>query len=76
MAHIPYYEAPRAQTWGDVLMDIRNPNSTDVLDQADTFSLELLREGEPDAQELAGIDDLTPVDTFINLNGDKAYVTR
>ena len=73
MASIPYQYM---DDWEDVLLDWQHPNSEDALDQAGTFSLELLREGEPDAQELAGIDDLTPVDTFIKMNGDNAYVTR
>lgn len=50
--------------------------SEDALDQAVTISLEQLRQdNEPSEQQLAGIDDLTPVDTFIKGNGEAFYVT-
>ncbi len=54
--------------------------SEDVLDQLDTMSLEELAD-EWDADLLvnlttaAGIDDLTPVDTFIHMQGDTSFVS-
>lgn len=51
--------------------------SEDALDQEDTISLEDLREeDEVDQMRKAGVHEGTPVDTFINMNGDTAYVTE
>jgi hypothetical protein len=75
MAHTPYCAMNMTETWMDVLND--NPaDPEDVLNQRDTISIEELRDHELTAQELAGIDDLTPTDTFMKINGDTAYVTR
>lgn len=50
----------------------------DALDQHDTVSLqELAREEQPDDQmKAAGIDDLTPVDTFMAMQGRNTFVTE
>lgn len=48
----------------------------DVMAQADTISIEELEPREKSQMEVAGLDDLTPVDTFIQMNGDARYVTE
>jgi len=49
----------------------------DVLDQPETISIEELGEiiGN-DQMTTAGVDDLTPVDTFLEMQGDTTYVTE
>lgn len=47
----------------------------DVLNQHDTISLSELDEFEHDEMTIAGIDELTPVDTFLDMQGDRTYVT-
>lgn len=49
--------------------------SEDVLDEVDTISIEELEGAEQDQLSTAGIDGLTAVDTFLNLQGDKTFVT-
>lgn len=50
--------------------------SWDILDQEDTVSLEELEDTEQSQMDRAGLDDLTPVDTFINMNGESRFVTE
>jgi len=49
----------------------------DVLDQPDTISIEELGETiGNDPMTIAGVDELTPVDTFLEMQGDTTYVTK
>lgn len=48
----------------------------DALNRDDTVSLDELEAHEPSQMSKAGIDDMTPVDTFIKMNGSNAYVTE
>lgn len=48
----------------------------DVYDLDETVSLEELEPYEQSQMERAGIDPLTPVDGFINMNGDTAFITE
>ncbi len=49
----------------------------DVLEQADTISIEDLREPEPVCElTKAGIDPATPTDTMLSLQGSRAFVTE
>lgn len=68
MSHIPYY--------GEEFADEIGPASEDVLDQADTVYLNDLEVDEPSELARAGVDDLTPVDTFLAMQGDRTYVTH
>jgi len=48
----------------------------DVMDEHDTISIEELREEDYDQLSLAGVDDATPVDTFLDMQGRTSYVTE
>lgn len=67
MSHIPYYE--------EYILEQIGPASDDVMDQSDTTSLSEIEEAEQDQLSTAGIDDLTAVDTFLNMQGDTTFVT-
>lgn len=48
----------------------------DVYDQDDNISLDELEPYEQSQMERAGVDPLTPVDGYINMNGDTAFITE
>lgn len=84
MSHIPYFDEDHAI----VVRDGTTPPSVldfeydasglswDILDQEDTLSLEDLEDIPQTEMERAGIDDLTPADTFLNMNGDSRFITE
>lgn len=47
----------------------------DVYDLDDTVSLSEIMETPPSDFTLAGIDPLTPVDRFLEMNGNTAFIT-
>ena len=48
----------------------------DVLDSPDLVSLDDLTTPHTSSMNRAGMDDLTPVDTFLRANGDYVYITQ
>ena len=59
-----------------LLTDEQRLSYEDVYDQDDNISLEELEPYEQSQMERAGVDPLTPVDGFISMNGDKAFITE
>lgn len=59
-----------------LLTDEQRLSYEDVYDQDDNISLDELEPNEQSQMERAGVDPLTPVDGFINMNGDKTFITE
>lgn len=55
--------------------DFHDVLSEDALDQLDTVGLHEIEEIEPDQLAIAGVDHLTATDTFLNMQGDRTFVT-
>lgn len=69
MSHLPYYGEDEAHVESVEYFE-------DVLNQDDTISIEELEADEQSEMSRAGLDDLTPVDTFLNLNGESRFITE
>jgi hypothetical protein len=72
----PHYHK---RAYWDALLSNEGPQSqgsTDAMDQGTLITLDEYEQAAgPDALHLAGIDALTPVDTFISMQGNTSYVT-
>lgn len=66
MSNIPYYG--EEDTYAEPYIDI--------YDAYDRLSLQDYEPQPLSQRSIAGIDDLTPVDTFLSMQGDTTYVTE
>jgi hypothetical protein len=66
---------PDPEMWY-LLTDEQRLSYEDVYDQNDLISLDELEPYEQSQMERAGVDPMTPVDGFINMNGDTAFITE
>lgn len=66
---------PNPELW-NLLAEEPRLHDEDVYDLGETVSLEELEPYEQSQMGRAGVDPLTPVDGFINMNGDTAFITE